>query len=120
MRKLFILGMLTLCPLSVGLAQTKPPKVVVKKFPLPLPKSYKLPANIQEIVLYCYKNAESVVDFRERYGLVYDDKSDLKSMLMRPLTQELHTLTPRALDGGAGEAQYALTLDMLKQLQAWQ
>lgn len=87
--KTVLLTLILLSPLEASGPKSPSTKPAPRKFPLPLPKSYKMPTDIQSIVLDLYRNAESVSEFRERYKIVYEDKWELKKMLFRLLDQQM-------------------------------
>ncbi len=83
------LSLLLLSPAIAGTPKTHPKKTASARFPLPLPKSYKMPPEIQDVVLFLYKKADSLTEFEKRYKLTYEDKDDLKDWLQSPLVDEL-------------------------------
>jgi hypothetical protein len=105
----------------LGASAPKPPaaKPSVRKFPLPLPKSYKMPNEIQEIVLDLYRNADSVSEFRERYKIVYEDKWELKKMLFRLLDQRMDDANSGKYGLRYGDALFFDAAKLKEQVSNW-
>lgn len=88
--KSLIIPVLLLTPIHASSPKVAGPQKIAK-FPLPLPKTHKMPPEIQEVVLFLYKKADSLTEFEKRYKLLYEDKGDLKDWLQSPLVDELDT-----------------------------
>lgn len=119
------LSLLLLSPAIAGTPRAIPRKPVAVKFPLPLPKSYKMPPEIQEVVLFLFKKADSLTEFEKRYKLTYEDKDDLKDWLQSPLVDELD-IAQRALTRSFGKtyeaeekAKYERVVKFCKDFQNW-
>ena len=97
-------------------SSAKPAK---QKYPLPLPKSYKMPSNIQEIVLDLYRKADSVVEFRERYKIIYEDKWELKQMLYRLLDQRMEEANSGKYGLRYGDALFFEAAELKDQVAEW-
>jgi hypothetical protein len=117
--KAVALSLVLLSMLGAGEPKSPSSKVAVRKFPLPLPKTYKMPENIQTIVLDLYKNAESVVEFRERYKLIYENKGDLKKMLWRLLDQQLDAANSDKYGLQEGTSMFLETANLKRQVTNW-
>lgn len=118
--KRLALSLLILLPLHGGAPKQPTPKVATSRFPLPLPKSYKMPPEIQDIVLYLYRHADSVADFKDRYKLVYEDKAELIAFIKPPLWVEgQDTLILYMRDDSFKDKKERLG-KMAKDLTAWE